>query len=734
MKINRLRASFGKLNGDELKLAPGLNVIEAPNESGKSTWCAFIRAMLYGVNTAERDKAGYLSDKSHYRPWDGRPMEGEMDITVGGNDITVRRDSLGQFPMRRLKAHFTGTSTDIPGLQGADLGLSLTGMTEKVFDRTAMIRRSAIQVAGDPELEKRISSLVSSGDEQLSFSQADTLLRKWSRAIEYNHSGELPQLQAEKEAGEATMAKLQTLAVNVSHAEEHSANFRKRIEALQAQLEKLEEYDRQQRLLKAWEAADQADEAAAQVQALSETLIRGGQPTGRNDLNRLRMLYMNAAARQEDATSARDDRLIVQKLVRDAEAACSSSSLYPTSPDDIQKRAEDATAAKARLHKPIWRWALMPLAILVLIGAILLRKPVGFIVAGVVMVVCAALFFIVGNVYERNVHLLKKLLMGYDSPEALSAAAEEYAGLWEAIHLARSRLSEAEAAKKSADTACRKAIDDLSENAAILCPGCERADLPEAMDELERKLDEVEKARQQADALRFLSDSMGGRPAQKPVLPEKPSYDRATVEFNLRDAMRRLNEAERSENQLRGERRACGDPAVVGSRIREAQERIEVLTQRKEALDMAVSALRLADTELQSRFSPVLNKEAGRILAKLTGGTYSQLTFGSDFHAEAARDTDTTPRDALYLSTGTVDQVYLALRLAMCSVLQTDAEPCPIILDDALSSFDTERAKSALACFKELSSERQILLFTCQDRERRLLADDPQVNFITLKP
>lgn len=60
MKINKLTASFGKLENETLSLHDGLNIIYAPNESGKSTWCAFIMAMLYGVDSSERARAGYL--------------------------------------------------------------------------------------------------------------------------------------------------------------------------------------------------------------------------------------------------------------------------------------------------------------------------------------------------------------------------------------------------------------------------------------------------------------------------------------------------------------------------------------------------------------------------------------------------------------------------------------------------------------------------------------------------
>ena len=46
MRIYEMTATFGKLEHDTLPLRPGLNIIPAPNEWGKSTWCAFLMAML----------------------------------------------------------------------------------------------------------------------------------------------------------------------------------------------------------------------------------------------------------------------------------------------------------------------------------------------------------------------------------------------------------------------------------------------------------------------------------------------------------------------------------------------------------------------------------------------------------------------------------------------------------------------------------------------------------------
>ena len=79
MDILHLTGTFGRLDHSELSLSPGLNVLYAPNETGKSTWGAFIRTMLYGLSTRER---GPLADKNRYAPWTGAPMQGRMDLTT----------------------------------------------------------------------------------------------------------------------------------------------------------------------------------------------------------------------------------------------------------------------------------------------------------------------------------------------------------------------------------------------------------------------------------------------------------------------------------------------------------------------------------------------------------------------------------------------------------------------------------------------------------------------------
>ena len=145
MTIHKLTASFGKLQNETLRFHEGLNIIYAPNESGKSTWCAFIRAMLYGVDSSERTRAGYLPDKLKYVPWSGAPMEGTMELTADHCDITLTRTTRSKSaPMREFSATYTGTNVPVENMNGANAGELLTGVTKDVFRRSAFIEQGNV--------------------------------------------------------------------------------------------------------------------------------------------------------------------------------------------------------------------------------------------------------------------------------------------------------------------------------------------------------------------------------------------------------------------------------------------------------------------------------------------------------------------------------------------------------------------------------------------------------------
>ena len=98
----------------------------------------------------------------------------------------------------------------------------------------------------------------------------------------------------------------------------------------------------------------------------------------------------------------------------------------------------------------------------------------------------------------------------------------------------------------------------------------------------------------------------------------------------------------------------------------------------------------------------------------MTGGRYQRLSMGEDFSLQAGTGDEETLHDALWRSDGTIDQLYLALRLAVAEELTPES---PLILDDALVRFDDTRMQAALAILEDMAKSRQVILFTCQQRE-----------------
>ena len=214
-------------------------------------------------------------------------------------------------------------------------------------------------------------------------------------------------------------------------------------------------------------------------------------------------------------------------------------------------------------------------------------------------------------------------------------------------------------------------------------------------------------------------------PTQAPTIP-------------LEQVQRRLEEIAREESALQsdlalaqGRRGAAGDPATLHAQMEAEEEALGRAELDYGALMAAMDALEEADQEMKARFSPELNRCAGAYLRALTGGTYETLTLDRAMDARVQAAQSVTPREVLALSQGTADQLWLAVRLAVCRLALPQDEACPLVLDDALANFDDGRTKLALEVLEQLGRQRQILLFTCHSREAALCREMADVKCVT---
>ena len=158
---------------------------------------------------------------------------------------------------------------------------------------------------------------------------------------------------------------------------------------------------------------------------------------------------------------------------------------------------------------------------------------------------------------------------------------------------------------------------------------------------------------------------------------------------------------------------ALGDPDALSAKLQALEDTRTALQKRERALTLAMDALATAAQTLTEAYGPRLTAPAGRYLAALTGGQFDGLVLQDGQVLTARERPSGLQRPLEQLSRGTADQVWLSLRLALTGLLLPPA--APLILDDALLTFDSGRTAAAL---EQLRREgRQILLFSCRKLE-----------------
>lgn len=633
MMIKRLDATFGKLEGESLELHDGLNVISAPNESGKSTWCAFVRAMLYGVDSSERQKAGFLPDKMRFAPWSGSAMQGSMQLESGGRDITITRTTkTASAPMREFSAVYTGTSVSVEGLNGNNAGEMLTGVSRDVFRRSAFVEQGKVAVTHSAELEKRISAIVSSGDEDCSFTEADGRLRQWQRKRRFNRHGRLPELEDE-------LSHKKQLLAELSDAAQQRENMSAELERAKQECERIEaEVIESRKVVR--------KEALSSLQGV------------RNEVNAATERHDKAAERRDSCRAALCACAIGERKPEEAKA-------------EVKTDLENSMKLKERSERkssPVLAIILMILCGALVAAGFLLPDLMihAFIAAAVALAAGIALFIRASRRKTENYEAAKqrrKLLAKYkaESEDDIAASIDEYLELYK-------NYAEAQRAEK-----------ESAETLAV-----------------------VRRRQEQAESKTLTQlDFTGG------------DNQAAQLSRRLTEARAKCSRISAQMAEHSGRLAAMGDPLVLGSEISRMEAEYAEISAEYDAIALAIDTMRKADEDIQSRFSPALGKLAAEYMQFVTDGKYDGVMLDRDFSAAVHEAGGNVPRNAEYLSAGTLDLMYLAVRLAVCSLALPESANCPLIIDDALVNFDADRRRQAMALLEKIAQERQVILFAC---------------------
>ena len=728
MKIKTMTATFGKLQRERLTLEPGLNVITAPNEGGKSTWCAFLKAMFYGIDTRDRDRKGHLADKNRYQPWSGAPMEGEITLEWQGQDITIRRGPRGNVPFGSFSAVYTGTEEPVPGLTADTCGQMLLGVGREVYERSAFIGQSGtLAIRSAPELEARIAALVSSGEEDVSYSQVERQLKEWLNRRKVNKSvGRIPQLEEEQAELARSTGELSQLNDQLNQLEGERAQAARKYAFCTRQLALHKAIAQRKLDLQYTQARTDEAQAQAQLNALLSEQARFGPIPSRDALKRAQGELAFLKALEPEIRQGQEELALAQQALERARQAAQDDH-FPgmTGEEAVRKGERDSESYRSGMARKAAgkrNFILLQAAGLLAGAALAIFGPFWWLgpIAYVLCAAASALVFANGTKAARQAAKILERY-GVDDVEEIAALAGNYQQRMAAADQAAQQVRMIQGGLKDRQARLENSRQELFRFVHTFAP--EVKELFGVSAALSRALNLGERetlARSKLEGAQRLTQALqaqGGRELTEETPLSQPTLSLEQAAQETGQLQVELERLDRALNQARGKQQALGDPAILSARLEQVEEELERRRREYQAISIAMETLQQANAQLQQRFSPQLNRAAGALLSRLTGGKYHALSLDKELEASASGERDVLPHSALYLSKGTVDQIYLAVRLAVCDLCLPDA---PLVLDEALAAFDDVRAKRALELLQELSEQRQILLFSCHNRESQL--------------
>ena len=703
MRIYEMTATFGKLEKQTLSLQPGLNIIQAPNEWGKSTWCAFLLAMLYGIDTRERSKQGALADKERYAPWSGAAMEGRIRLHWQGRDITIERSSTPRMPLGIFKAYDTHSGTEIEELNGANCGQMLLGVERSVFLRAGFLRLSDMPVTQDDALRRRLNDLVTTGDESDSADRLGKTLKDLRNRCRSNRSnGLLPEAEQQRQRLRDQLWEIEELQNRMTQAEAQIRQREAAQKALEIHLQTIA-YNQAESNFR------RLEEAEGKLALLAKEAAQLRQ--------KLKML--------PDLEEAHRGLPTAQKLAAEEDMLARRKEALPPQPAQWAGADPEEALEEARKDRTAWLDRERKLAkqkrIFGFLGFLAGVCAIGAVIAFILSRMIPGIGLGLGALILAAVAGIGRSLAGKQSRAFYDSLSAKHPGSspddWEANGQKQlqeyRKLAEEQARYQALMESWQQDQEAFREKAKAFGDPKQKeqaySDALNAHRQLERVTEEQAHLTQLCEEIRALVAN-----ATKPTETDTLDYSLDTTlqyETQNKEALAALKEALSKD---RGRLEAIGNASALREQLLRLDQRISALETYEAALQMAQDALHQASLSLQQKFAPRISKRAGQLFSALTDGRYDRITLDSDLSVQTAASDEVVLRQSLYRSEGTVDQLYLSLRLASAEALTPEA---PLVLDDALARFDDTRTAAALEVLEQMAQSKQVILFTCRKRE-----------------
>lgn len=688
MRILRLDVQhFGKLEEFSLQPEAGLNIYRHPNEFGKTTLIYFIYYMFYGYEAKMLKK---------YLPWSGAEMAGSLTFEKDGREWRIRRIHPTK-GMERRQIICLSNGEELKLANREQPGPHFLGMDGETFLRTFCITQGDLLFSRTDGLDVALKNMAATGDENVSFKQAEDWLNKQHTQYMYRGKNQGPLLD-----------KRQALAEGIRELEQVRLQLGEQI-AEHREWEELEKAipqsdraieDLQLRLKKA-EGSD-ALRLLQQIEAIRQKKPMEPPAVAKEQLDEWERAHATREQALREAADAAEeqDRLTEQlQLVNENVGQFGFNSLSGQELEKLQKKGgfpwwllcfgAALAADAAALFSDQW--------ILYLLSGLLLAAALGLLLAkrGARKRICHAY----GAANEQQ--LLEKW-------EKYHQVLQQQ----EALKSARKEAADQAAARKDTAEAATARFEALRAETRIFTPG--------ELQQARIQWGVYENSLKQDSALLQEQALLNGRSREE---LEQLAEGAALTEETAAQVRQLLGEVEAENRTLRNRRDAL-DPRLLQAlwdqqtalKARNKVIKYEIIDDELalSAVQTALGWLKEANEEMNTHFAPKLCALAGEHLARLTGGKYQNLLLDVAFGISLETPEGTFPIEQF--SAGTRDAVYFAFRLAVSSLLSETV--LPMVLDDPFVNLDDTRRAEAEELLQQAAKERQILYFSCHNHQK----------------
>ncbi len=724
VRIERIEiGAFSCLSGVVIEPSDGINLIEADNESGKSTLAAFIKFILYGFSST-RSQSIAENERKLYIPWNGTRAFGSIVFSAPGGRFRVARAY--DLPSKET-VEMTDLQTGREVFRSLVPGEVLLGVPEEVYQKSAYFRQLFQSKNGDESLADQVRNLVFSADERISAANAEKRLREAEAELKNRQNrGVIPELEAQlarfrAESEQAIRQNSEIRRCNEAISENGArlGEVRRIVSRLQAERGNIDGYEAFCRLRRLSEV--KAEEEAAKKKYDDAA---GAFPDARIPDS----AFINGLIKDNaEYKSLVRDRDRLEEESREAVKAFEESRRAVAVWDGQEERVKSALAHEKKLF-PIF-------ALLALLFAAA-GVAFAFLFDGLAVAAAGAACLFLGCAVAAAVIKIKARALpakyGFESAEALEDALSELPQIERQADIDEKRTYSLKAEYGRLSDRCAQAGKSIAERISRYCPEGEIGTCDAAGGQIDLLLERSENAKKllsEYESRRRTRESMFegvdidalAKRAEGAVPPER-TVSEVERELNFNTQKQKLLEEKKQELEKEKARLESGaaDPALLCGKTGAAEQQLEKANLRLAAIRLALEVLEESSAYMKSTIVPKLTEYASGYFDYATAGKYPVLHL--DTRMGMAVETPLI-QSLDFLSSGTKDAAYLCLRLALLRLIYQQAAVPPVILDDAFARLDDKRLETMISVITEFSQaeKAQVFMFTCTPREREAL-------------